>query len=180
MRYNETRVLGRLGVRTRAHRHAYAIPRVGMHVHTRVFYDINCLPWTRREYRRSCKTIVGAYCSAGEYRGSNCFFIRSNILIDSIRLRMNYSFKEEQRNPVSIGYTSALLYLDASLSGSAPSVPRLITFRSSRFSSANPLPAAICHKNTRIARVPLCRATSAFNPLEEVSRKGLIAEVNRG
>lgn len=30
-----------------------------------------------------------------EYWESNCFFIRSNILIDSIRLPMNYSLKEE-------------------------------------------------------------------------------------
>lgn len=39
-----------------------------------------------------CKLYLGR---PREYWESNCFFIRSNILIDSIRLPMNYSFKEE-------------------------------------------------------------------------------------
>lgn len=53
-----------------------------------------------------------------EYRETNCFFIRSNILIDSIRFWMNYSFREEWRNPLSI-YTSSVFYLDTSFLRSA-------------------------------------------------------------
>lgn len=51
----------------------------------------------RREYRRSCKATVRSILPTRprEYWETNCFFIRSNILIDSIHLRMNYSFREK-------------------------------------------------------------------------------------
>lgn len=49
-----------------------------------------------RKYRASCKATARELTFAKrEYRETNCFFIRSNILIDSIRFWMNYSFREE-------------------------------------------------------------------------------------
>lgn len=56
-----------------------------------------------RKYRESCKATARELTFVKrEYRETNCFFIRSNILIDSIRFWMNYSFREEWRNPLLI------------------------------------------------------------------------------
>lgn len=74
------------------------------HVWVYVFRNINCLPHRcARKYRRSCKSDCSSLLSWKEnIEETNCFFIRSNILIDSIRFWMNYSFREEWRNPLSI------------------------------------------------------------------------------